>query len=130
MNNDRHYVRITVAWEALRVRRWDPDGDVICLAKAFSITVTFLEEDDVLEFDYNKEQDLISDVVDSYNAADKTSKRAISTLIENALKESDYFSVCGSIAEVALFKKWSGKVDKEFINVLAVECQSSRIRQE
>ena len=59
---------------------------------------------------------MISDFVDSYKAADETSKRAISTLIENALKESDYFSVCVAIAEVALFKKWSGKVDKEFIS--------------
>ena len=121
MDDDRHYVRINVVWEELRVRGCDPDGDVICLAKAISIALTFLEEDDVLEFDYYEEQDLISDFVDSYKAADETSKRAISTLIENALKESDYFSVCGAIAEVALFKKWSGKVDKEFINALAVE---------
>ena len=55
MDDDRHYVRINVAWEELCVRGWDPDGDVICLAKAFSIAVTFLEEDDVLEFDYNGE---------------------------------------------------------------------------
>jgi len=121
MDDDRHYARIDVAWEELRVRGWDPDGDVICLAKALFIALTFLEEDNVLDYDYNGEQDLISDFVDSYKAADETSKRAISTLIENALKESDYFSVCGAIMDAALFKKWSGKVDKEFIDALAVE---------
>ena len=64
---------------------------------------------------------MISDFVDSYKAADETSKRAISTLIENALKESDYFSVCGAIMDAVTFKKWNGKVDKGFIDALAVE---------
>ena len=76
----------------------------------FSIAGIFLEEDNILAFDYNGEQDLISDFLNAYDAADKTSKRAVSKLIENALDESDCFSLASAIADTAINRKnWSKK---------------------
>jgi hypothetical protein len=79
-----------------------------------------LDEDDFLAFDYNDEQEMIPEFLHAYDAADKTGKSAVSTLIENALQETGCFSVSSAMVDVAL-KKWSGKIDKEFIDALAVE---------
>ena len=122
MDDDAHYAWMFAAWEELRVCGQDQDWDAIRIAKAFSIAVIFLDKDGVLAFDYNGEQDSISDFLNAYDAADKTSKRAVSKLIKNALEESDCFSLASAIADATISKKnWSRKVDKEFINALVVE---------
>ena len=46
--------------------------DDIRLSEAFTIVVMSMEEDGVLAFGYNKEQDLVSVFEESYDAAGRT----------------------------------------------------------
>ena len=53
---------------------------------------------------------MISEFLNAYDAADKTSKRAVSKLIENALEESDCFLLASAIAGAAIGKRiWRKK---------------------
>ena len=50
----------------------------------------------------------MSEFLDAYDAVDKTSKRAVSTLTKNTLQESDCFSICSVIIKSAFSKReWS-----------------------
>ena len=74
MNNYQHYACMETAWEELRIHRRGSGADVVQFVEASSIEAIFLDEDGVLVFDYNNEQELISAFVEAYNVADKTSK--------------------------------------------------------
>ena len=117
--DDDAYTWMCAAWEELQVCGQDQDRDVICIAKDFYIVGIFLDEDGVLTFDYNDEQEMISEFLHAYDAADKTSKSAVSTLIENALQETGCFSVSSAIVDAAFKRNWSTKLDKAFLSDFA-----------
>ena len=82
-----------------------------------------MDEDGVLAFDYNDEQEMISEFLNAYDAADKTSKRTVRKLIENALKKrGGCLLVARAIADAVPVKRrrnWSKKLDKAFLSKFA-----------
>ena len=68
------------------------DGDLVRMVftlPSYFHCSYFLEEDGAFAFNYDKDQGLSLAFVKAYDAADKTSKRAVSALIETTLQELD-----------------------------------------